>query len=176
MQTVKSSEVYTCCWLTSPRLYGFASSGNYLLYQHNNNKMANDVTSGNCCYDQLVKSALVLCNIKMFKKILISCEVPSENKYSMCAHTGAPKQFFVIFAKRTVRILIYVDVYHIPNKFIVFLNLISILYCSIYLLIDIFVPLGDGPRCTNHVPKAGPCCLYTGAIKEKPQINNFQQY
>ena len=30
--------------------------------------------------------------------------------YSMCAHTGAPKQFFIIFAKRTVRILIYVDV------------------------------------------------------------------
>ena len=30
--------------------------------------------------------------------------------YSMCAHTGAPKRFFVIFAKRTVWILIYVDV------------------------------------------------------------------
>ena len=30
--------------------------------------------------------------------------------YSMCAHTGAPKRFFIIFAKRTVRILIYVDV------------------------------------------------------------------
>ena len=31
-------------------------------------------------------------------------------KYSMCAHTGAPKWFFVIFAKRIVWILIYVDV------------------------------------------------------------------
>ena len=30
--------------------------------------------------------------------------------YSMCAHTGAPKRFFVIFAKRTVWILIYVNV------------------------------------------------------------------
>ena len=30
--------------------------------------------------------------------------------YSMCAHTGAPKRFFFIFAKRTIRILIYVDV------------------------------------------------------------------
>ena len=31
-------------------------------------------------------------------------------RYSMCAHTGAPKWFFVIFAKHTIQILIYVDV------------------------------------------------------------------
>ena len=30
--------------------------------------------------------------------------------YSMCAHTGAPKRFFVIFGKGTIRTLVCLDV------------------------------------------------------------------
>ena len=45
----------------------------------------------------------------------MTCKIPNRTEngdetYSMCAHTEAPKQFFIIFAKCTVRILIYVDV------------------------------------------------------------------
>ena len=40
----KSGEVCTCFWLTLPDFMVFLCSGNYLLYQNDNNKMATDVT------------------------------------------------------------------------------------------------------------------------------------
>ena len=50
----------------------------------------------------LTKTSCVINDVILVLKIVAT--------YSMCAHTGAPKRFFVIFAKRTVWILIYVDV------------------------------------------------------------------
>ena len=85
--------------------------------------------------------------------------------YSMCAHSGALKRFYRTCVKMTislfhlvVAISTIINLFPFPNYFVAL--------SQYFFFFQLFLHICDGPRCTDHVPRVGPCCAYTGAHKK----------